>query len=367
MLKSTVFFRNCKQNLINWFDATYHIPHGSIAHQHITYKIGNGLHISLWFDLWWNGSCLALNQRDHVIAQFGLPANATVNTLISSGRWILPQPNLRHHHVQHRLSNWLKHFDNPVFNLNTQDAILWNGVPFKKLKIRHIWDSTRFKLPHVPWFSSVWHKLAISRYAHHQWILCWNRLPTLQRLASFGLVTIQHCYLCVGGLECSSHFFVSCIYSSFVLGLLAQKLRLPIQARSWIDLMLDLCTIPDPISKALALLVAQVYCYHLWRERNARAHGKGCLGPRKLFDGIIIDMENIDDELIISNVIYNLSGIEDFNSYHEIDSDESSDDERDNDDTDGSYSTSTNNDERDDISDETNIEGHIRTTRWFTT
>lgn len=78
-------------------------------------------------------------------------------------------------------------------------------------------------------------------------------------------------------------------------------------------------------------------------------------------------MENIDDELLRSNVIYNLSGIEDFNSFHETDSDESSDDERDVDDTDGSDSTSTDNNERDDISDEANIEGHIPTAQWFTT
>ncbi|KAK1368233.1 hypothetical protein POM88_034325 [Heracleum sosnowskyi] len=77
-------------------------------------------------------------------------------------------------------------------------------------------------------------------------------------------------------------------------------------------------------------------------------------------------MEDIDDELLRFNVIYNLSGIEDFNSFHEIDSDESSDDERDVDDTDESDSTSIDNNERDDISDEANIEGHIPTTQWFT-
>ncbi|KAK1371884.1 hypothetical protein POM88_037976 [Heracleum sosnowskyi] len=180
----------------------------------------------------WDGSCLAFNYRDPVIAQSGLLPTASVHDIINAGRWMLPRPNLRHHHIQPRFAAWLQHFDNPAFNLNNQDVILWNGVPLKKIKIGHIWDSIRLKLPHVPWFSSVWNKLVISRYAHQQWVLCWDRLPTLQRLASFGLISVQHCYLCVGSLECSKHLFVTCTYSSFVLGLLAEKLQIPITALS---------------------------------------------------------------------------------------------------------------------------------------
>lgn len=72
-------------------------------------------------------------------------------------------------------------------------------------------------------------------------------------------------------------------------------------------------------------------------------------------------MENstfLNDDLTRSNVIYNLSGADDFDSYHESDSDESDGEEIEGDGGD-SDSTSDENDERDDV--------HIPSAQWFTT
>ncbi|KAK1372210.1 hypothetical protein POM88_028403 [Heracleum sosnowskyi] len=256
----------------------------------MSYNIGNGLLISLWYDPWWNGSCLASHNRDPIIQQSGLTAEATINTLTHTGQWILPRPSSRLHHVQHNFLHWLHTFNFPDFNLQATDVILWNGTPLKKLKIWHIWDSIRLKRPPVFWSTLVWHKLAISRYAHHQWILCWNRLPTLHRLASFGLPIPQHCFLCVGGIETASHLFVTCSYSSFVLSQLAEKLHIPFTSTTWESLMMDWGAVSNTPRRQIALVTLQVFCYHLWRERNARAHGKGCFGPTKLFDGIVLDI-----------------------------------------------------------------------------
>ena len=65
------------------------------------------------------------------------------------------------------------------------------------------------------------------------------------------------------------------------------------------------------------------------------------------------------DKMERSNIIYNLSGNDDFVSSHESDSEENNDDEVNNDDADNSDSTDTENDEE-------NNE-HIPTTSWFTT
>lgn len=42
--------------------------------------------------------------------------------------------------------------------------------------------------------------------------------------------------------------------------------------------------------KSLGLLALQVSCYHIWREINTRRHDKGSFNPRKLLDGIIVDI-----------------------------------------------------------------------------
>lgn len=80
-------------------------------------------------------------------------------------------------------------------------------------------------------------------------------------------------------------------------------------------------------------------------------------------------MENINDEMMRSNVIYNLSETDDFNSCHESNSDEIDIDERDSeDDADGSNSTSIDN-ESDDIhvSDGVDVGEYTLTAPWFTT
>lgn len=92
-------------------------------------------------------------------------------------------------------------------------------------------------------------------------------------------------------------------------------------------------------------------------------------------------MKNVNDEVrrshviacqkkIWSNVNYNLSGADDFDSCQESESDEINSDERDNNgDVDGSYSTSTESDSHDICgSDEVDIDGYIPWfAPWFTT
>ncbi|KAK1355690.1 hypothetical protein POM88_048946 [Heracleum sosnowskyi] len=222
---------------------------------------------------------------------------------------------MRLHHVQQNFLAWLENFDFPGFNLQLPDVILWNGTPLHKLKAWHIWDSIRFKMPTVPWSKYVWHKLAITRYAHHQWVLCWDRLPTLQRLASFGITVLQHCFLCVGGTESTAHLFVTCPYSSYVLRCLAEKLNLTFHATTWVDLLNEWGNSADSARNQLALLVLQVFSYHLWRERNARAHGKACFAPSKLFDGIVLDVKT---KLSSSKWFLNIACIDDFSYWSSI-------------------------------------------------
>lgn len=152
-----------------------------VALPYINFRLGNGLYLA---------SC----DTDFLIAQFGLPTNAKVHDIIWTGRWMLPTSNAHHHHVAKvhdiiwtgSFTSCLHQFDFPVFDLNKDDVIIWNEVPLSKLKVWHIWNATRFKLPEVPWEGFVWHRLQVNRYAHYEWLLCLDCLPTLHKLASFG-------------------------------------------------------------------------------------------------------------------------------------------------------------------------------------
>ncbi|XP_074364383.1 uncharacterized protein LOC141705239 [Apium graveolens] len=256
-----------------------------LAMNFLSYKIGNGESISIWFDPWWHHSCLASSVSSPIISQSGLHHRDTLDALIHNGAWALPTANSRSHHLDPLLLFWLENFDYPALHLGP-DLLLWNGMDVKKIKTWHIWDSIRFRAGRVPWYQGVWHKLRVNRYAHHQWIACHGRLHTLARLHRFGLVETQQCFLCICGRETESHIFLHCSYSNWVLRSLLSSFDIAIQGESWNDFINFLIQLQDTTKSILALCVAQIFCYHIWRERNARAHGMGIFGPKKLLQGI---------------------------------------------------------------------------------
>ncbi|KAK1399269.1 hypothetical protein POM88_009132 [Heracleum sosnowskyi] len=126
-----------------------------LARRFISIVIGNGLGTSLWFDPWWNNTTLASKNTDPIISQSSSTKNATVNSIILTGGWVLPRPNLRIHHICPTLQTWVSEFIPPVFALEKRDIILWNGIPLNNLKTSHIWDATRYKLPEVHWHDYI--------------------------------------------------------------------------------------------------------------------------------------------------------------------------------------------------------------------
>lgn len=111
--------------------------------QFLSYKLGNGLQTSLWFDPWWQNICLASNNQDAIISQTSLSQSTMVHSLISTGSWILPIPRATIHHPHAGLTNWLTTFNYPAFDLGKEDSILWDGVDIRKIKTWYIWDSLR--------------------------------------------------------------------------------------------------------------------------------------------------------------------------------------------------------------------------------
>lgn len=263
-----------------------------MAKRFISYQIGNGNFISLWFDPWWHGQALAGSPRDIIIANTGSSPRASVHSLISTGHWVLPSQNHRHHHVNQTLNNWLTTFDFPDFSLEKWDIILWDGTPGNKVTARIIWNSIRRTSLIIPWTAGVWSRLRVPRYAFFSWLLCHDRVNTLARLARFGITNDVNCCLCVGGLENAHHLFISCPYSSFILEtFLTQTLGLSVDlTHTWAQLVTSSLDLPDYVQRQLVLLFIQIFAYHIWRERNARIHGKGIFSPRKLLDGIMVDL-----------------------------------------------------------------------------
>ncbi|XP_074351981.1 uncharacterized protein LOC141691138 [Apium graveolens] len=256
--------------------------------QFVSFRIGNGESISLWFDPWWQNTCLASTMSSPIISQCGLHHCDKLNAIIYNGEWLLPRANPRSHHLDPMLVHWLSNFEPPTLHAGP-DLLLWNGIDAAKAKTWDIRDSIRFKAEMVPWHTGVWHKLCVNRYAHHQWVSYHERLQNLARLHRFGLVESQQCFLCICSRETDSHIFLHCSYNNWILRSLMSPLDIVIHGESWNSFITYLIHLPDKTKSILALCCAQIFCYHIWRERNARAHDSGVFGPRKLLTGIYKD------------------------------------------------------------------------------
>ncbi|XP_074338031.1 uncharacterized protein LOC141674945 [Apium graveolens] len=226
-----------------------------------------------------------------IISQCFLSANATVACVINSGIWSLPRPNSRIHHTDFLLTSWLEDHNLPPIHSSGRDHILWDGLDASKIKTWHIWSSIRNTGHLVPWHKVVWHRLQVNKYAHHQWLTGLNRISTLARLHRFGLSSTQQCFFCILGRETTSHLFLHCTYSKWILIQIVRLFDIPVSYHSWVEFLVSLTELKDKKKGTIALWYAQVYCYHIWRERNARVHDKGIFGPSKLLQGIVLDVK----------------------------------------------------------------------------
>lgn len=129
-----------------------------------------------------------------------------------------------------------------------------------------------------------------------------------------GLIFYRTALFCVGGQESLDHLFVHCPYNSFVLRHLASLVgpNILITFPTWLDLLNAWGNTSNTLHKHILLLIAQVFCYRLWRERNGRMHGKGCSGPFILLDEIVTDVKS---RLSSSNWFVNMASNSDSSSW----------------------------------------------------
>ncbi|XP_074368118.1 uncharacterized protein LOC141708403 [Apium graveolens] len=257
----------------------------------ITYHIVSGISISLWFEPWWNSCCLVNSVTAPIISQCFLPANATVACVINSGIWSLLRPNSRIHHTDYLLTSWLEDPNLPPIHSSGRDHILWDGLDASKIKTWHIWSSIRNTSPLVPWHKVVWHRLQVNRYAHHRWLTCLDQISTLARLHRFDLSSTQQYFFCILDRETTSHLCLHCTYSKWILMQIFRVFDIPVSYHSLVEFLVSLSELEDKQKGTIALSYARVFCYHIWRERNARAHDKGVFGPSKLLQGIVLNVK----------------------------------------------------------------------------
>ncbi|KAG5378567.1 hypothetical protein IGI04_026409 [Brassica rapa subsp. trilocularis] len=111
------------------------------------------------------------------------------------------------------------------------------------------------------------------------WVTNLNRLPTRDRLSSWGMQVPSCCCICTTEPESRDHLMLSC---PFVLTLWAEiriRLRCGVPNFStWSELMLWASASAPAAPSILKLLVVQTLVYSVWRQRNSMLYSN-CISP----------------------------------------------------------------------------------------
>ncbi|XP_013705347.1 uncharacterized protein LOC106409230 [Brassica napus] len=197
----------------------------------------------------------------------GIPSSATLHDMFVRDRWnIRPARSDRQVQIQAILSS--------VTLSQLPDEYEWTieGKVWLKYQTGTIYKLLKNHAQTVPWKGAIWNSGGVPRHSFHAWLVTLNRLPTRDRLLSWGLAVPATCLLCNQGDESRDHLFFSCTFSSELWIHHARRTETT-PSTGWNDSLNHMQSLPGPPwRRKLQLIVWQAVIYSIWQERNARLH-----------------------------------------------------------------------------------------------
>ena len=240
-------------------------------HGFLRCSIGDGQTALFWFDYWTELGPLLTLFGPSGPRSLRIPLSATVSQAVSDGHWNLPPARSEFAETLQVILSTL-----PVpCDTNGSDVYLWRnqsggfGTSFSS---RVTWERIRTPLPSVQWHSVVWFKEEIPRCSFISWTAFLGRLPTRDRLISWGISVPPGCVLCSSADETHDHLFFECTFASATwLRFCGRYMAAPPAS---LTAVVDMCrNLQGPHAQRAVIilkLLSQVIAYNLWRERNAR-------------------------------------------------------------------------------------------------
>ncbi|XP_020887742.1 uncharacterized protein LOC110230094 [Arabidopsis lyrata subsp. lyrata] len=154
---------------------------------------------------------------------------------------------------------------------NGKDVYLWrrlSGSFAQFFSSKETWEQLRLHPPLVPWTKVIWFKEAVPRYSFITWLAMKGRLPTKDRLRSWGLNIPDACVICSSGLEIHDHLFFDCSFSASVWQPFALRIwpNAPATLASISSWILQAQSPVNSNAKIIIKLLLQTACYLIWRE-----------------------------------------------------------------------------------------------------
>lgn len=175
--------------------------------------VGNGNMALFWYDSWTQLGPLHLLFGPSGPRFHRIPLTATVSQAVRNGEWNLPLPR-----SENAVTLQIVLSTTPIpVAANRDDVYLWRhaaGGFGPSFSSRVTWDRIRVPNPVVDWHKVVWFKEEVPRCSFISWTAYQDRLPTRDRLISWGLHVPPGCVLCSTADESNSHLFFDCTFAS---------------------------------------------------------------------------------------------------------------------------------------------------------
>lgn len=129
-----------------------------------------------------------------------------------------------------------------------------------------------------PLARALWSNYNIPKYSFTCWLVAHGRLLTKDRLVNWNiLIEDDSCALCNRETESIGHLFFKCQYSRDLCRLLAKWIRvrtIPVRGNDWKHWLIQLAGQKQLKAKICISSVTALIAM-IWKERNARTHGRG--------------------------------------------------------------------------------------------
>lgn len=246
-----------------------------IAKNFYRMEIGNGRHVSFWYDKWSDKGVLIDLLGDRGFIAMGIKKEETVEDVILRNRrskkhqWeVLNEIEKELAMVKERYCPELK------------DQSTWRmSSGFRtSFSTSETWMILREKHNHCSWTKGVWFPMATPKFAFMVWLAMLDRLSTMDRISKWCQSVDTTCVLCKNAIETRTHLFFACAYSvqlweHLVLGILGSD-----YTNDWSAIVqLISGSIPCRKKTFCVKYAFQIAVYAIWRERNRLKHGKPVL------------------------------------------------------------------------------------------
>ncbi|KAL9292824.1 putative RNA-directed DNA polymerase [Arabidopsis thaliana] len=234
-------------------------------------RVGNGQMISFWYDNWTPCGPLIKFLGTPGPSSLCIPAASKVSDACGDIGWIIPPPRSDNALIFH---SHLTTINLPSSTLE-KDNYAWvvddsECLGFSSSKT---WESLRPREEIKRWASSVWFKGAVPKHAFNMWLTTLNRLPTRQRLLSWGVIFDASCCLCSTLPELRDHLLLTCEFAASIWTQVFRRLSPSHrQLLTWAELLSWTRHSTSSAPSLLRKVVSQAVSYHIWHQRNNYLH-----------------------------------------------------------------------------------------------